>query len=917
MTRSGQTDSTFSGAAALFVAIRKNLVHQDIVSFIGIQTMDTSFCGYTTQFTRVLVPRKRVANARTDPSNGTVIKSSHGEHKRMRDFPSLNMIRQDVRFGLRQLMKSPVVSAIAVLTLACGIGANTAVFTLTWTIILKGLPVPHPDRLVEYVMDNGKPTTIGLSGAEYSALEREQRSCEGLLAWMSDRVDLRLGDSNEKTAIQMLSRNAFEILQMHPHIGNFFGENSRFRSDGMPAVLSYDLWKRTFNGDPGVVGRTVYVANQPVTVTGVMPMPFEGLTANFHPSIYLPLDFADSLYGKGFTKSPQHFALYVLGRLKRGRTLADANLEVMGLESRIRHDADPSGIYLNQFFKEFRLRARDGRSGISWVKEVYSRPLLVLEMLVMCLLLLTCMNTALAMLARVSGRRQEYAVRIALGAGRNRLIAQTLIETVLLTIPALALGMLIGWGSAHSLIAMLGVMGGASSMDVRPNVVILGFNLCTGVVIALAAGLWPALRAAGASPAVDLKARDRAVAAHRLGGSVVMLQVAVSASLLAAAMLLGGTLARYLSDATGFDAAGVAVASIDLQRADSATTETVVANLLRNIQLKPGILAAGFSDTEPLSNFFGSGRLFAIDSRGTLHGDSAVLSRWVTPGYFDAIGTHLVRGAGAASLARGAMPKCVLSKDFAAAILPEDDAVGRVVYGSTEGEAESAKLDRKAGCLIVGIAENARLASLRTAAPHVIYNLISPLQPTGKNRALFARLGIHLIVRAKSDSLALAALQQGVKETVRSPEQVHFETFRQLENRDLNRERMLMRVSSSLGVLALPITALGMYGLLMRSVVLRRREIGIRMALGAQRAKLVFAIAQRTLRNTVIGLLVGEFAAVLLVKAIRKMLALSQTQTGSPYLWSSVILLTVVVIAFLFPIRQMTTVDPANALRAE
>jgi predicted permease len=828
-------------------------------------------------------------------------------------------IRQDIRLGFRRLCKSPGVTLIAVLTLALGIGANTAVFTLAWTIILKGLPVPHPDRLVEYVMDNGAPTTIGLSGPEFTILQREQRDCIGLLAWMSDRTVLRLDGRSEQVPIQMLSNNTFQVMEMRPYLGNFFSarEDAPENSEGIPAILSYGLWQKEFNGDASALGRTLFVANLPVTVIGVMPKPFEGLTANFDPALYLPLSFADRMYGNGFLESPRHFVYYVLGRMKPGMTVAAANAEAMALEPAIRREADPTGIYMNQIFKGFRLRAREGRSGISWVKEVYSRPLLVLEILVVFLLMLTCLNTALVMLARVSGRQQEYAVRSALGAGRHRLVRQVLVETILLIVPGLACGVLIGWGSARALVTMLGSMGSASSMDVHPNAIILGFNVGIGLFLALGAGLWPALRAATAHPAWDLKAGDRSVAARQLGGWVVILQVAVSACLVAAAVLLGGTLGRFLTEDSGIDAEGTALASIRLNPNNSESSERTVGALLWSARNKPGVMAAGFSGTAPLSGFAGASREFGVDSHGNVHSDANVLDRWVSSGYFSAAGTRLLRGESSSAVAAGAMAQCVLSDNFAATVFPGESPVGRIIYPATEGQPDGANLDPKAGCLVVGVAENARLVSLRAEAPHVVYNVISPWVESEENRGLFSRLGVNLVVRARTSSLAVAALQDAVKETIPGVEEVRYRTFHQLEDSDLNRERMLVSVSGSLALLALLLTALGLYGLLMRSVVLRTREIGIRVALGAQKSEVVMAVARKTMLDIGAGLLAGEAAAFFLTKGIRQLLEIPQPRTMTPYLWSSGILLLVGAIAIFFPARRIISVDPIEALRTD
>lgn len=476
-------------------------------------------------------------------------------------------------------------------------------------------------------------------------------------------------------------------------------------------------------------------------------------------------------------------------------------------------------------------------------------------MLVVFLLVLCCLNTALVMLARVSGRQQEHAVRSALGAGRYRLMQQVLIETILLTIPGLIGGLLMGWAAARALVTMLGAMGSASSMDVRPNGVILGFNLGMSLLVACGAGLWPAFRAAKNNPALDLKANDRSVAAKQMGGWVVVLQVAVSVSLVTSAVLLGSTLGRLLTEHSGFRPQGTALASIDLGplKLKPAEVERTVGELLRSVRKKPGVVASGFTGTGPLSGSFGASRAFGTDAHGNVHSDPHIMDRWVSPGYFDAIGTRLLAGEGKAPVATGSMSQCVLSHNLAVFFFPGESPIGRVVYASTFGQPDGTNLNPKAGCRVVGIAENARLASLRSVAPHVVYNVLSPSMQSDANLNLFAHLGVNLAVHAKTDAMAIAALQDTVKQVVPGMAEVKYQTLRQLEDADLDRERMLVSMSGVFALLALLLTALGMYGLLMRNVVLRTKEIGIRVALGAQRSQIVVAIAKRAMMDVGIG----------------------------------------------------------------
>lgn len=837
----------------------------------------------------------------------------------MNSFVWLESLWRDACYATRQLYKSPGISLIAIATLALGIGANTAVFSLTWAVILKGLPVPRPERLVEYVMDNGQPTTIGLSGPMYEALKRRQRDCTGLLAWASDMTDFRSGGASEQVHLQMLSGSAFRVLEIQPYFGSFFGEQTE-GGEGVPAVLSYEFWQKKFHGDSGAIGRTFLLANHPVTIVGVMPKGFHGLTANFQPEVYVPLSFVDLLYGPGFLNDPKHFGLYVLGRLKPGVSVADANSEVEAMGPAIRREADPSGIYLNQSFKNFHLRARSGRNGVSWVKEVYSRPLFVLELLVAFLLVQTCLNTALVMMARVSGRQQEYAVRSALGAGKQRLFAQVFTETALLVIPGLAGGVLLGWGAAHGLITMLGVQGGASSMNVRPNGIILGFNACVCLLVAFAAGLWPGFRAARIDPAVDLRSSDRSVSAKRLGGWIVTGQVAVSVSLVTSAVLLGSTLAHLLMRDSGFNAQGTALASLDLPglRSNPAEKQRLVGELLRKVREQPGVLATGFTAHQPLTGYSGAtNQRFAIESDGNVQSDDQVLDLWVSPEYFSAIGTRLLSGKSAAAVAQGAMPQCVLSYNLASRFFPDESAIGRIIYASTPGQPDGSDLDVKRGCLVTGVAEDARVVSLRLPAPQVVYKVISPEVQGKANSTLFTDLGVNLIVQAQTDELGIAALRNAIQDVVGGSMEAKYRTFRELEESDLNRQRMLVSMSATFALLALLLTALGMYGLLMRIVVLRKREIGLRMALGATRRAVAVSVARRVLIQVGIGLLAGTAITIFLTRAIRDLLGNSPSAGVPTYLISASTILLVSAVAILFPVLRAASVDPVRALRSE
>lgn len=828
-------------------------------------------------------------------------------------WPKWESLWADVRFAFRQLLKTPTITSIAVLTLVLGIGANTAIFTLTWNVILKSLPVPHPNRLVNYEMRKGNnPVSIGLSGPEYRILSQRQKSCIGLLGWSSGVEMVRIGKRSTRLPIQMLTTNSFRVLEMQPYLGRPFdaADKQSRGSQGVPAILSYSYWQRQFHGNDDALGQTLFVDGHSVTVVGVMPRAFEGLTANLHPAIYLPMFFLNSLYGRGFTSSPARFGYYVLGRLKRGATITSAEAEIRAIAPSIRKQADPTGIYLDQFFKDFELTVRPGRSGISWMKMVYERPLLVLEFLVLFLLVLCVMNTALVMLARVSGRRHEYALRAALGARKGRLVRQVLVETLLIALPGLVGGIFLGWAAARTLVGMLGSYGSPQEMNLHPNGIILAFDIVSTLLIVFGAGLLPALRAAGVAPVLDLKAVDRGVASKHLGGWVIAVQVAVSLCLVSAAMLFSGTFLKLFTAHSGFKLQDAATASVDLTslKIDKTQRGVLSANLLDAVQSKPGVVAAGYAAPLPLSNLFGASRMFSIDRDHVVRSNRSLLHVVVSPGYFAAAGTKIFSGKGLAA-SPGGPGDCALGARLAKFFFPGQDPVGQYLYFSTAGKPDGTVMRSRDSCRVVAVTGEAKFASLAKPAPPIVYDLIRPDEQDDPI--------LRLVVRAKSSALALAAIHEAVSETLPAGVTVRAETFLHRADNQLSRERMLVTLSSSFAVLALMLAALGLYGLLMRSVSLRTREVGIRVSLGASRKNILVSVGRRVLIEVCLGLVVGLVGSVLLGAAAEKLLSLPVKLGPEVYLLSAAVLLCVIVAALYAPAHRAVSIDPMHALRNE
>jgi predicted permease len=829
---------------------------------------------------------------------------------------TLHNLAADAKYAIRQLFKSPGITFIAVVTLALGIGANTAIFTLTWNIILKSLPVPHPDRLVEYELRNGD-TVHGLSGPLYQLLRQRQTTSTDLLGWTSDeKIVVRRGSQTSLEAVQMFTGNGFSILEIQPYLGRSFSETD---THSTPAVLGYSFWQSRFAADRNIIGQTLTVSDHPVTIIGVMPRGFDGLTANIHPAIYLPMNFANLIYEKDYTTNnwPSHYGFYAMGRLKPGATLAQAAVELRTLEPSLRDDADTSGIYLKQFFKALRLNVRSGSSGLSWLKSTYESPLLVLELLVVFLLVLCSVNTALVMMARVSGRQQEYALRMALGARRSRIVSQVMVETLLLAVPGLLIGIMLGWFGAHALTGMLTSDGTPQQLSLRPNALILAVNIAATLLVSLGAGLIPAMRAAGTAPALDLKSSDRSVAARRTGGWAIAFQVAISICLVSTAFLLGGTLARLLTAHSGFDFDNAATATIDLGplKLTDAQGNQLFNRFAAALEGRPGVRAVAFTGLLPLAHHYTISRAFSVDRHGAVHSDSSMFFSSVTPGYFTAAGTRILEGDAAPQATRAAsgMASCVLGQSLAKHFFPDQDAIGEVVYFATAGKPDGTVLDPKAACRVVSIAEDTQYVSLRRPALPVMYelfrlNVLADYAPTDD---------ADIIVRGASSALALAAIHDAAAEIIPSGAIIKSQSFLARADEDLSRERMLVWLSGCFATLALLLTALGLYGLVMRAVTLRTREIGIRIALGAGRRSIFITLGRTTLIEVFIGMAAGTALAMLTAHTIQQMLEMHSTPSLSRYLAAAALILAVALLAVVTPARRAAKVDPMQALRAE
>ncbi|HEX4037518.1 MAG TPA: ADOP family duplicated permease [Acidobacteriaceae bacterium] len=828
---------------------------------------------------------------------------------------------QDVRFALRQLRKSPGYALVAIFTLALGIGANTAIFLLTYSILLKSLPVPEPGRLVRYTLSANGDKDLWLTYPLYKAMSEHQTATSGIFAWwLNPSVPLSEHGSSSPVSVGMATGTVFPVLQLHPYLGRAFDLKSGQR--GQPfvpeALLSYDFWRTHFNADPGVLGRTLSLDKVDLTVIGILPPGFEGISPETRMDILVPLTFVKAQQPKfAMIDGADDFWLQVMGRLRPGQSVTTAQAALAASEKLIFDDADPtheaygSGI----FGGGFRVGVVPGRTGVSWLRTQYQTSLVALEGLCVLMMLLCAVNTALLILSRVSSRLHEFAVRSALGAARNRLIGQVLSETVLLAVAGLVLGSFLGWQLAHALLLLITPAGEPLVLSLQVGAVIVLFAVVLSLGAALLAGLWPAWRASRIAPALDLRAIHTQRGTTRMGRWIIPSQVALGIVLIYAALLLTGTLRNYLREHSGFSPHGVTLAELNYQNSDPTDQAQIRKGfqLVDTLEATPGIQAATLTSMLPVRGWSNSSDFFTRDGRGNLHHSDLVWDQAVTPGYFTVMGTAILEGRPFARADVSGDKVGVVSRSAANFFFPGQDPIGRTITAGDGLPPKHPSKDAPANApdafRIVGVAEDAHMQSLLTPAPMVVYEMAEQ-----QSHPFVLQ---ELAVRSANNGLAADAIRHATAEVLPGAAPPKIYTFDQAVQDNLSRQRLLSSVSGGFALLALALVATGLYGILARSVVDRRREIGIRMALGAQRQQIVHTLARTAASRISIGVIAGAALAFLAGRLLESLLYGVTAASLGVAAATLALLLAVLTLAFIVPAGRAASVNPMEAIREE
>jgi putative ABC transport system permease protein len=828
----------------------------------------------------------------------------------------MDSLIKDFRFGIRMLVKSRGFTAVAVLSLALGIGANTAIFQLVNAVRIKTLPVSNAQQLVNVRLTDmeaargNKPSPYpAVTNPIWEQIRDQQQGFSGILAW--SRTDFNLAQGGEVRWAKGLwvSGDFFNVLGVQPELGRVLTTADDQRGCSAPgAVISHSFWQREYGGNPNVVGRKVTLNDKPFEIIGVTPANFFGLEVGRTFDVAVPLCADEFIAGKNNRlDSGFNWWLVVTGRLKPGWTIEQATAQLQSISPELFRQTLPPNyppVSVNKYLGS-KLEAVSGATGYSTLRENYERPLWLLLAIAGLVLLIACANLANLLLARASTREREIAVRQAVGASRARIIRQLLIETLLLTVLGTALAALLAQGLSRFLVSLIGTGVNAVFLDLTPDWRVLGFTAGVAALTCLLFGLAPALRATRIELSAVMKATGRGLVSSRgftLRRALVVIQVALSLVLVASALLFTRSLNKLLTVDAGFNQENLLVARVGFRRLNIAPERRIefTSQLLERLKAVPGVQAAAETDTVPLT---GGGRGNAVWMEGKPDNKIDVSFNRVGIDYFQTIQLPVRSGREFNSHDALGSPKVAIVSETFARMMRETNLVGRrVVVETTPTEPETTYE-------IVGIARDAKFEELKEQLIPVMYlpSLQDPQPAAGK----------QFLIRSNLPQAEITASVNRALNEVNPGLDTRYEWFRTMVQGSMLRERLMATLSGFFGVLALLLATIGLYGILSYGVASRTNEIGIRIALGANTREVVRLILREALLLVAIGIVAG-IPAVLVVARFAETLLFDLSPTDPLSLTlAGLVMLAVAILAAYLPARRATRIDPLVALRYE
>jgi predicted permease len=820
----------------------------------------------------------------------------------------LDAIVQDVRYAIRAMRSSPGFAAVAILSLALGIGANTAIFSLIDSVILKALPVRHPEQLLQ-VTPGENPF---FSNPIWEQLRDRQDVFSGIFAYSIPRFNLAAGGEARYAQGNSVSGQFFETLGLRAIIGRTFAVADDQRGCAGTAVLSYGFWRREYGGRANVVGKAISLDNHPFEILGVLEPGFTGVDVGRESDLYVPLCAEKITRGENtLLDEPRAVWLRVIGRPKPGISASQAQARLRTLASPIFEATLPPNLspegrdsYLKRTFD-----TQMAANGLSFLRKDYRQALLVLMAIVGVVLLIACANVANLLLARGAARQREIAIRMALGSGRWRLMRQLLTESMLLSLTGAALGILFAHWGVRLLVGFLSSGQNRVFLDLSIDSRVLAFTAGVAILTGLLFGLAPAWRGTRVDPQSAMKANARGTiegAKFGLGKALVVVQVALSLVLVVGAGLMLATFFRLETLDPGFERQHVLLVDVNLRNGQypPARRSAIFAEMLEHLRALPGVRTVSASGMTPIDGTIDAWYLQFDGYTSKGKEDTLVYDNSVSDRFFETLGTDLVAGRDFNSHDTLESPKvAIVNQALAKKFFAGQNPIGKH-YRPEEGDKLGDPVE------IVGVVKGAKYVDLREEDRPVTY------LPASQNAKPDESITFELRVAAGSPTSLTSAVRSSIANVNRDAS-LNFTTLALQVDESLSRERLLATLSGFFGGLALLLAMIGLYGVMSYNVTRRRNEIGIRMALGAEPTRVLRMVMGEVGLLIAAGLALGLCMALATTRLVASFLY-GLTPRDPLTLSLAVVLLAVVAsLAGYLQARRASRLEPLIALREE
>jgi predicted permease len=838
----------------------------------------------------------------------------------------METLLKDIRYGFRGLIKRKGFAAIAVLTLALGIGANTAIFTLVNAVMLKSLPVQQPEQLVLFSDTTGEGTSYEdsprtgewkrFSYASYVYFRDHNQSFQDIAALRSgtSRLSVRRvetqGAAATRASGQLVSGNYFSVLGVGAARGRVLTPEDDKANAQPAAVMSHRYWEQTLNSDPSVVGQTFVINGTNFTVVGITPKEFFGERVRRPPDFWLPLTLHPQIeLRKSFLEDNQAYFLMVMGRLKPGVQMEQAQATVnLALQQFLTEQAGSQLTEERQRgIQNTYVTLVEGKGGISGLRTLYSKPLHMLMAVVGIVLLIACANVGSLLLARATARKAEISLRMALGASRWRIVRQLLTESMLLAVVGGVCGVLLAqWG----VVLLVNLVARESPLNTRPDATVLAFTIGVSILAGLLFGLIPALRASRTDLATAMKEKTRTRSRFgRLGlsSAMVVLQVGLSMVLLTGAGLFARSLLNLQNENVGFDRSNMLLLGVDPRLAGYKTAElaSLYQQVLERIGSLPNVRAVSMATYSPMSGTQRSSSI-RVPGHTPQPGEDPVVEDILTgPKYAETLGIPLLRGRDIEVRDTAAAPRvAVVNETFANHYFRDQNPIGRTFTFDDDTD-DGAPLE------IVGVVADVKNADAREKQMPAVYRPILQIQAQGAYT-------VNIQVRTNGDAASFAGPVRQVINSIDDKIPIFgVTTLEDQVHENLQQDRLIAQLVSFFGVLALILACIGLYGVMAHGVARRTSEIGIRMALGARGGNIAWMILRETLLLVVLGLAIGIPTALFAARFISSQLFGLKAADPVALIGAAIVLTLVALVAGYVPARRASRVNPLNALRYE